>query len=552
MTIAVPQIQSFYSGGSGTTIGVTATVAAGSYLHAFFTHEGNAGEITSVTSSPSLTWTPLDETEDLTNTQLCKHFISSVTSAGSITVTANLSVSRAFRGGAVKEITGSSGYDSAAAAHNGQFQASPGGSADAITSNATPTLTSQPALLSGFCAFSAAATLPSVGTGFTDDGDLSWTDVPGRGESKLVTVTTGAAATYTLNTGTHSHTVVAVFLEAASNPVIYSQPQSINVVNGTTATFFVGASPSSGSLSYQWQDDSSGSFANVSGGSGATTSTYTTAATTSTFQRRNYRCVVTDGGGSLNSASATLTLSWHDVYLYSMPEDADPDDVRLKDPTSTGSPVNVTGTFASTLAALGINFQGSVVNPGVFASTLGNVVAAFSGTVLLPTGTFASTLDAVAMSFSGAITNNGVFASTLGDIVAALAGTVVSSPTGTFASTLDNIVLSASGSVVNPGTFASTLADVVAAFNGTVVNPGTFAAVLGNMTASLSGTVTNPGTFASTLGNITMAFDGQVTSTDITGTFASTLGDVSMAFAGQVDAGAGGADHLRTQIGAGR
>ena len=114
------------------------------------------------------------------------------------------------------------------------------------------------------------------------------------------------------------------YLPAASSQII-TQPQSTNALLGSTATFSVVAT---GSPTYQWQDNSSGSFANIAG---ATSSSYTTAATTSAFQRRQYRCVI---DGTLNSQAATLTLSFTDVYLLPMPEDADPDDVRLRDPTA--------------------------------------------------------------------------------------------------------------------------------------------------------------------------------------------------------------------------
>jgi hypothetical protein len=143
---------------------------------------------------------------------------------------------------------------------------------------------------------------------------------------------------------------------------ITAQPGNANVVNGATATFSVAAKAGNGALTYQWQDDSSGSFANVSGGSGATTANYTTAATTSSFQRRNYRCIVSDAVGSVTSSSVQLTLSWHDVYLYSMPEDADPDDVRLRDPTAFAAPsldvtVAETVTFTDSQSAAGSVFN---------------------------------------------------------------------------------------------------------------------------------------------------------------------------------------------------
>jgi hypothetical protein len=47
----------------------------------------------------------------------------------------------------------------------------------------------------------------------------------------------------------------------------------------------------------------------VSGGSGATSSSYTTAATNGSFNGRLYRVVVTDSNGSTTSSNATLTVT---------------------------------------------------------------------------------------------------------------------------------------------------------------------------------------------------------------------------------------------------
>ena len=197
---------------------VTKTVAAGSYLHCAWTWDtGGDPNISSVDSSPALTWTKLDTIFDTVHTQKLEHWVSSVTSAGSITVSAHWASTVTFRGSALTEIIGSSGYDSAAAAHNGQWQALPTTGTDSTSSLATPTLTSQPALISGFCSKSSGAVSnPAAGTGFTDGGAM-WQAAAngGRAESKRVTATTGVAATYTAGLNNDHLTAVAVFLEAA-------------------------------------------------------------------------------------------------------------------------------------------------------------------------------------------------------------------------------------------------------------------------------------------------------------------------------------------------
>lgn len=86
-------------------------------------------------------------------------------------------------------------------------------------------------------------------------------------------------------------------------PVVTDDPDNASTVAGQTATFTVSAT---GATGYQWQDDSGGSFANISGETG---SSYTTAALTTAASGRQVRCVVTNADGAVNSAAATLTVS---------------------------------------------------------------------------------------------------------------------------------------------------------------------------------------------------------------------------------------------------
>lgn len=97
-----------------------------------------------------------------------------------------------------------------------------------------------------------------------------------------------------------SPTTTSVDLWQAGD-LITSQPTSQQAKVGDTAIFTV-----TGGSTYQWQDNSGGSFANVSGGSGATTASYTTATITSGFNGRRYRCVV--NGSNSNSASLDILL----------------------------------------------------------------------------------------------------------------------------------------------------------------------------------------------------------------------------------------------------
>jgi hypothetical protein len=88
-------------------------------------------------------------------------------------------------------------------------------------------------------------------------------------------------------------------------PTITQQPSAASVCPAGTATFTVAAS-GQGTLSYQWQKNS----ANITNGghyAGATTTTLTVSSADAS-DAANYRCVVTNAAGSVNSNQAALTL----------------------------------------------------------------------------------------------------------------------------------------------------------------------------------------------------------------------------------------------------
>jgi hypothetical protein len=84
-------------------------------------------------------------------------------------------------------------------------------------------------------------------------------------------------------------------------PTITQQPQSISVTNGQLATFSVVAE-SLAPLTYQWRRNG----VNING---ATSASYSTTANSSTNNNSNYSVVVTNAGGSITSAAATLTVN---------------------------------------------------------------------------------------------------------------------------------------------------------------------------------------------------------------------------------------------------
>ncbi|MDQ5841425.1 MAG: Ig-like domain-containing protein, partial [Chloroflexota bacterium] len=84
-------------------------------------------------------------------------------------------------------------------------------------------------------------------------------------------------------------------------PAISQQPSDTTVAPGQAATFSVSAT-GQGPLAYQWQRDG----VDIAG---ATSSTYTLADPTLSDDGAQFRCVVSNAGGSATSASATLTVT---------------------------------------------------------------------------------------------------------------------------------------------------------------------------------------------------------------------------------------------------
>ncbi len=103
-----------------------------------------------------------------------------------------------------------------------------------------------------------------------------------------------------------NNTAIAVTAANVAPPTITQPPQPQNVCPGATATFTVAAA-GAGPLSYQWQTNN----INLTNGGhygGVTTSNLIVSGADSTVLG-NYRCVVSNQGGSTPSSTAALTIS---------------------------------------------------------------------------------------------------------------------------------------------------------------------------------------------------------------------------------------------------
>ncbi|HKE56926.1 MAG TPA: PQQ-dependent sugar dehydrogenase [Pyrinomonadaceae bacterium] len=173
-------------------------------------------------------------------------------------------------------------------------------------SSSAPTITSDPGNQTVLQGTPATFTVGANGT-----APLSY-----QWQRNMVNINGATASSFTLaspvfgDSGAKFRCVVTnAFGSATSNeatltvnapPSITQQPTNQTVTQGQTATFTVTASGSA-TLTYQWQRNQ----ANING---ATSSTYTTGATTSADDGAKFRCVVTNGFGNATSNEVTLTV----------------------------------------------------------------------------------------------------------------------------------------------------------------------------------------------------------------------------------------------------
>lgn len=155
-------------------------------------------------------------------------------------------------------------------------------------------------------------TVSSDDTQFAVSNLSSTTIVPAGTATFDITFTpTGIGAqnaTITVTSTTATGSTIDLDGTGITIPTITTQPTDQTVIIPATATFSIA---SSDATSYQWEVSTNGgsTWANVSGGTGATTDTYTTGGTSLPMDGNLYRCITTNSCGSTSSNTALLSAA---------------------------------------------------------------------------------------------------------------------------------------------------------------------------------------------------------------------------------------------------
>src|SRR5215472_15246671 len=195
--------------------------------------------------------------------------------------------------------------------------------------------------------------------------------------STFVVVVSNGVGTATSNTATLTVSPAPVA------PTITTQPSSQTVLPGQTATFTVAVSGTA-PLSYQWQKNG----ANIAG---ATSSSYTTPATTTADTGSTFVVVVSNSVGTATSNAATLTVSPAPLA-----------------PTITAQPVNQTVTVGQT-ATFSVTASGTAPLSYQWQKNGANIAGAISSsytTLATTTADSGSTFRLVVSNNAGTITSN--------------------------------------------------------------------------------------------------------------------------------------------------
>ncbi|MCX6304921.1 MAG: Ig-like domain-containing protein, partial [Bacteroidetes bacterium] len=216
------------------------------------------------------------------------------------------------------------------------------------------TCESKPFTITGATATNVASilwTAPGPGT-LTNATTLSPTYTPAAGQTGFVTLTlTGKGL------GTCSDVSDQVILEFKQSAIISTQPAGAAICRGTTHTMIVSASGGTGTLSYQWQQSSTGNAGSYSDITGASNTSYTTP-TMNVLGSTWYHCVITQNGSPCDplvsapakcevGACCPVTYSERNVYVCKNSTNFPVDVLLNGDYSPEGLPLHVNQTPVS-------------------------------------------------------------------------------------------------------------------------------------------------------------------------------------------------------------
>ena len=192
-----------------------------------------------------------------------------------------------------------------------------------VTNITKPTITTQPKSVTAADGTQTTFTVKASGSGlkyqwqYRTSSSGSWTNsVAASGTTKTLTVNARTALNgyqYRCKVSNAAGTVYSsvVTLTVVAKPSITTQPKSVTVADGTTATFSVRASGSNLKYKWQYRTSSSGSWTNCVADS-STTNTLSVNARTA-LNGYQYRCKVSNVAGYVYTSVVTLTVKSNPV-----------------------------------------------------------------------------------------------------------------------------------------------------------------------------------------------------------------------------------------------
>lgn len=193
-------------------------VTPGSSIHVICSGVDTATSFTCSDSVNGSYGAALDTIDQAGDTQRLAHFKFDNTAAGTPTVTITPNTSIGFLAIWIREIGGTSGYDSA---HKTALQTALGNGTDNVTTG-TQAPNNQPGLLSALGVCTSNFVIPAAGTGFTS-GISGWSFTitnTAVSESKRYTSLSAIAATFSNSGGSNNFATLAAFFKEAASATV--------------------------------------------------------------------------------------------------------------------------------------------------------------------------------------------------------------------------------------------------------------------------------------------------------------------------------------------